>query len=150
MHAMTTHDRQTTPLRWRMQFSPVRKCVPLARSLASKTLASWGYGQEDIDRVVLVCGELAANAVAHGGGRGHLFEVRLTVDGPRCLVEVSDASRTPPCPIEAGEDDEGGRGLLLVDSLSEETGHHVRHPVGKTVWARLILGSPSEESVCTS
>ncbi|MCX4663396.1 ATP-binding protein [Streptomyces uncialis] len=100
--------------------------------------------------MVLVCGELSANAVQHGGRRGHLFEVRLTVDGPRCLVEVSDASRTPPRPTKAGEDDEGGRGLLLVDSLSEETGHHYRYPLGKTVWARLILGSPSEESVCTS
>lgn len=150
MHAMTTHDRQTTSLRWQMQFSPVRKCVPLARSLVSKTLASWGYGQEDIDLVVLVCGELSANAVQHGGRRGHLFEVRLTVDGWRCLVEVSDAGRTPPRPTKAGADDEGGRGLLLVDSLSEETGHHDRYPVGKTVWARLSLGSPSEESVCTS
>lgn len=101
MHAMTTHDRQATPLRWQMQFSPVRKCVPLARALVSKTLASWGYGQEDIDRVVLVCGELSANAVEHGGRRGHLFEVRLTI-GPHCLVEVSDASRTPPAPPRLG------------------------------------------------
>ncbi|MFF3833540.1 ATP-binding protein [Streptomyces sp. NPDC002455] len=150
MHAMTTYDRQTTQLRWQMQFSPVRKCVPLARALVSKTLASWGCGQEDIDRVVLVCGELSANAVQHGGRRGHLFEVRLTVDGPRCLVEVSDASRTPPRPTKAEDDDEGGRGLLLVDSLSEETGYHDRHPIGKTVWARLLLGSPSKESACTS
>lgn len=79
MHAMTTHDRQTTPLRWQRQFSPVHKCVPLARSLVSKTLASRGYG------------------------------------------EVSDASRTPTRPTKAGEKDEGGRGLLLVDSLSGES-----------------------------
>ncbi|WP_328496210.1 ATP-binding protein [Streptomyces sp. NBC_00414] len=150
MHAMTTHDRQTAPLRWRMQFSPVRKCVPLARSLVSKTLANWGYDQEDIERVVLVCGELSANAVEHGCRQGRLFEVRLTVDGPSCLVEVSDADRTPPRRIKAGEDDEGGRGLLLVDRLSAETGHHDRHPIGKTVWARLILNSPNEESACMS
>ncbi|MFG2169997.1 ATP-binding protein [Streptomyces niveus] len=150
MHTMTTHDRQASPLRWQMEFSPVRKCVPLARSLVAKTLASWRYGQEDIDRVALVCGELSANAVEHGGMLGHPFEIRLTVDGPRCLVEVSDASRVPPRPLKAGEDDEGGRGLLLVASLSEETGHHDRRPVGKTVWARLTLGGPNEESVCTS
>lgn len=51
MHAMTTHDRQTTPLRWQMQFSPVRKCVPLARALVCKTLESWGYGQEDLSLI---------------------------------------------------------------------------------------------------
>lgn len=150
MHATTTHDRQTTPLRWHMQFRSVRKCVPLARALVSTTLASWGCGQEDIDRVVLVCGELSANAVEHGGRRGHLFEVRLTIDGPHGLVEVSDASRTPPRPTQAGEDEEGGRGLFLVAAFSEETGHHDRHPIGKTVWARLTLSSPSEESACTS
>ncbi|MDQ0986990.1 hypothetical protein [Streptomyces sp. V2I9] len=55
-----------------------------------------------------------------------------------------------PLPTQAGEDDECGRGLLLVAALSEETGHHDRHPIGKTVWARLILSSPSKESVCTS
>ncbi|MEU8630283.1 ATP-binding protein [Streptomyces sp. NPDC048669] len=122
----------------------------LARSLVSKTLASWGFGQEDIGRVALVCGELSANAVEHSGRRGHLFEVRLTADGARCLIEGSDASRTPPRATKAGEDDEGGRGLFLVDSLSAESGHHDRHPVGKTVWARLILDSSNEESVCTS
>ncbi|GAA1351641.1 ATP-binding protein [Streptomyces beijiangensis] len=151
MHTMTPHDRQTAPLRWQMQFNPVRKCVPLARSLAAKALTSWGYGQEDIDRVVLVCDELSANAVEHGNRRGHLFEVRLTADGPHCLVEVSDATRTPPHSIAAGEDDEGGRGLLLVAALAEEIGHHDRHPVGKTVWARLSLGTPKEdETSCTS
>lgn len=147
---MTSHDRQTIPLWWHMQFSPVRKCVSLARAFVSKTLANSGFSQEDIDRVALVRGELSANAVEHGGRRGHLFEVRLTADGPRRLVEVSDASRTPPRPAKAGEDEEDGRGLPLVDSLFEKTGHHDRYPVGETVWARLSLGSPSEDSVCTS
>ncbi|MGW7355035.1 ATP-binding protein [Streptomyces sp. NPDC054784] len=146
---MTKHDRQATQLRWKTRFSAVRRSVRQARGLVSQTLASGGYGQEDIDRVVLVCGELSANAVEHGGGHGHLFEVRLTVDGPRCLVEVSDSSRTPPLLVDAGDDDEGGRGLLLVAALSEETGHHDRHPIGKTVWARLILDT-GEESPCTS
>jgi anti-sigma regulatory factor (Ser/Thr protein kinase) len=142
MHAMTTYDRQAAAQQWQMQFSPVRRCVPLIRGLVTKTLTAWGYGPDDIDRVVLVCGELSANAVEHGGRRGHLFEVRLTADGPHCLVEVSDASRTPPHPVEAGEDDEGGRGLLLVAALAEKTGHHDRHPIGKTVWARLVLDTP--------
>ncbi|WP_329116252.1 ATP-binding protein [Streptomyces sp. NBC_01465] len=133
-----------------MQFSSVRKCVPLVRSLVAKTLTVWGYGQDDIDKVVLVCGELSANAVEHGGRRGHRFEVRLTADGSHCLVEVSDANRTPPRLVEAREDDEGGRGLLLVTALAEETGHHDRNPIGKTVWARLVVDSPKGETTCTS
>ncbi|MBD0737871.1 hypothetical protein BGM09_31795 [Streptomyces sp. CBMA29] len=42
---------------------------------------------------------------------------------------------------EAGIDDERGRGLALVAALAKETGHHLRVPVGKTVWARLELGA---------
>ncbi|MFJ6695578.1 ATP-binding protein [Streptomyces sp. NPDC091272] len=147
---MTAHDRQTTTQQWQMQFRSVRKCVPLIRGLVTKTLANWGYGQDDIDRVTLVCGELSTNAVEHGGRRGHLFEVTLTADGPHCLVEVSDAGRTPPRPVEADEDDEGGRGLLLVAALSKETGYHDRDPIGKTVWARLALNAPEVPSPCTN
>lgn len=150
MHAMTTHDRQTTTRRWHMQFRSVLKCIPLIRSLVTKSLANWGYGQDDIDRVTLVSGELATNAVAHGGRRRHLFEVRLTVEGPHCLVEVSDASRTPPRPVEAGPDDEDGRGLALVVAVAAETGHYDRDPIGKTVWARLVLDAPKKETPYTS
>ncbi|MFI0982478.1 ATP-binding protein [Streptomyces sp. NPDC021093] len=150
MHAMTAHDRQTTTQQWQMQFRSVRKCVPLVRGLLTKKLANWGYGQDDIDRVTLVCGELSANAIEHGGRHGPLFEVKVTAEGPHCLVEVSDASRTPPRPVEADQDDEGGRGLLLVAALAEETGHHDCHPTGKTVWARLVLDAPKGETPCTS
>ncbi len=146
MLAMTAHDQQTATQRWQMQFRSVRKCVPQVRGLVITTLASWGYSRDDIDRVALVCGELSTNAVEHGGRRGHLFEVKLTADGPRCLVEVSDASRTPPRPVETGEEDESGRGLLLVAALSEETGHHDRDPIGKTVWARLALDAPQDRT----
>lgn len=88
--------------------------------------------------MVLVCGELATNAVQHGHKRGHLLEVRLTHEDTSCLVEVSDAaSGRLPCRTRATEDDEHGRGLQLVAALAKETGHRPRDPIGKTVWARL-------------
>ena len=90
--------------------------------------------------MVLVCSELATNAVQHGHKRGHLFEVRLTHEDTTCLVEVSDAACSRlPHRREAGEGEEHGRGLQLVAALAKETGHRPRDPIGKTVWARLVL-----------
>ncbi|MGP3925342.1 ATP-binding protein [Streptomyces sp. 8N616] len=141
MHPTTTHD-QATEQRWKMQFASNPKCVSLARRLVGKTLTSWGYSSDDVLRVILVCSELATNAVLHARKPGHLFEMCLTADGANCLVEVSDASGRPPRPVDSHTDDEHGRGLQLVASLTEETGHHPRTPIGKTVWARLHLGAP--------
>lgn len=123
-----------------MQVTSTPRCVRLVRSQVGETLRNWSYEQEDIDRLVLVCSELATNAVRHGHKRGHLFEVRLTHEDTSCLVEVSDAASSRlPHRREAGEDEEHGRGLQLVAALAKETGHRPRDPIGKTVWARLVL-----------
>ncbi|MGP3951782.1 ATP-binding protein [Streptomyces sp. 7N604] len=144
MHPMTTQNRATEQ-QWKMQFASNPKCVSLARRLVGKTLTHWGYSQDDVLRVILVCSELTTNAVLHARKPGHLFEVRLTADGANCLLEVSDASRRPPRPVDPDTDDEHGRGLQLVVSLTEETGHHPRTPIGKTVWARLHLDAPERD-----
>ena len=81
----------------------------------------------------------------HGHRAGHLFEVQVTVERADCLVEVSDPTPRPPRPVTAGADDEHGRGLQLIAALAEETGHRPRNPIGKTVWARLLLTEPKEK-----
>lgn len=145
MLPMTEHD-QPIAEQWHMQFASSPKCVPLVRKQIGKALEDWGYSADDIDRTLLVCGELATNAVQHGPSPSPLFEVRVTAGGATCLVEVSDTSPLPPRPVRAGSDDEHGRGLQLVAALAEETGHHFRHPLGKTVWARLLLDASKEET----
>jgi anti-sigma regulatory factor (Ser/Thr protein kinase) len=146
MLPMTTYDQQAAARRWKMQFTSSPKCVSLVRKQVSKALAGWGYGQDDIDRALIVCSELATNAVEHGHSPGRLFEVRVTAEGTTCLVEVSDASPRLPHPVIAGTYDEHGRGLQLVAAIAEETGHRPRDPLGKTVWARLLLDAPKEET----
>ncbi|WP_231981359.1 ATP-binding protein [Streptomyces malaysiensis] len=141
------NQQQTMAQRWAMQFTSTPRCVRLVRSLVNKTLLSWGYGREDIDRTVLVRSELAANAVRHGHRHGHRFEVRLSGEGATCLVEVSDPlSRRLPRLLETSDEDEHGRGLQLVSALAKEMGHRARNPIGKTVWARLSLVTPEEET----
>ncbi|WP_369260149.1 ATP-binding protein [Streptomyces sp. R35] len=142
---MTTPNQQAARL-WTMQFTSTPRCIALVRRQVGRALAGWGYGQDDIDRALLICSELATNAVQHGHRAGHLFEVRVTAQRADCLVEVSDPTPRQPRPVTAGTDDERGRGLHLVAALAEETGHRPRSPLGKTVWARLLLGEPKEET----
>ncbi|MDX3529964.1 ATP-binding protein [Streptomyces sp. ID05-39B] len=129
-------------MEWRMEFTPHERCVGLVRRQVHRTLTRWGCGEDDVDTAVLVCSELATNAVRYAYVPHQNFEVRVGVTGKECLVEVSDVSDTPPRAVAPGVDAEHGRGLLLVAALAESVGHRERTPVGKTVWARLLLNGP--------
>ena len=82
----------------------------------------------------LVCCELVANAVEHGGGRG---VVRIQIVGLRQVrVEVDDAD--PAGNLTVGRSRLGahrGRGLTLVSSVA--SWGVTRTVAGKTVWANL-------------
>ena len=84
----------------------------------------------DGDVVALLVSELVTNALLHGSG-----EVRLRVlpvDGG-VRVEVHDASRTLPSLRHPRPDEEGGRGIALVDTLATTWGADACDD-GKTVW----------------
>ncbi len=61
----------------------------------------------------------------------------LVSDLRQVVVFVWDASLRPPAPADPGADAENGRGLLLVEALSERWGHF-GYDGGKVVWARLL------------
>ena len=83
----------------------------------------------------MVASELVENAVRHGGGPKR---VRATLNGTALTVSVEDHLPTPPQLAEPRPDQPGGRGMVLVDRLSEEWGHR-RTASGKIVWARLRM-----------
>ncbi|MFI7707718.1 ATP-binding protein [Nonomuraea sp. NPDC049480] len=60
------------------------------------------------------------------------------------LIEVWDTRNARPTRYESTLDDEGGRGLFLVEHLSIQWG--TRYPLtgGKTVWSRLAVGGSDE------
>jgi len=67
-----------------------------------------------------VISELVANAVEHGAGP---ITLTLWLTEGRIRGEVADAGTgAPPAPVESSEDSERGRGLTLVDALSERWG----------------------------
>jgi anti-sigma regulatory factor (Ser/Thr protein kinase) len=121
------------------RFSATRRGARLARLLAAHQLTEWGHprGTQAHDTVVLVVAELAANAVLHGRVPGRDFALSLSHDESRGVVriEVTDTHPAQPARLAPGPDEDGGRGLLLVDELAADWGVDDRLGPGKTVWA---------------
>ncbi|MFF4283059.1 ATP-binding protein [Streptomyces kronopolitis] len=86
--------------------------------------------------------ELVTNAVQATAAGGPDIGVRFVWAGVRLRLEVRDASDELPVRNEAEEDDECGRGLVLVDALAHGWGV-VRDAIGKTVWAEVVVGDAS-------
>ncbi|GGV07114.1 hypothetical protein GCM10010275_54060 [Streptomyces litmocidini] len=103
-----------------MRFTSTPRAARLARHLVAVRLDEWGvpYGTEPHESVVLIAGELTANAVRHGHVPGRDFHLLLRVTTPprpTVRVEVTDtrAERLPPRPGELpAPHGDGGRGLL--------------------------------------
>jgi hypothetical protein len=66
---------------------------------------------------------------------GAAVRMWLVCDGKQVVVFVWDASPQPPSRADPSEDDESGRGLLLVEAVSERWGHFGFDGGGKVVWA---------------
>ncbi|PJE95423.1 hypothetical protein CUT44_23655 [Streptomyces carminius] len=137
-----------------MDFTASPKGARLARRVAVRRLGEWGHPPEsDVSCTVsLLVGELAANAVRHGGGSGsgaapgREFRLRLVHEAGAGLlrVEVSDDSPLwpPAVPALPSGEEESGRGLFLVDVLADCWGVAPCEPAGKTVWAEVAARPP--------
>ncbi|KUM72387.1 ATP-binding protein [Streptomyces curacoi] len=116
-----------------------RRHVPTARQHIRKALAAWAITDELADTVVLSANELVTNAVTHCRTSDAQIKVTLTLDGPELLLEVCDPDRDRlPHIHDSGPDEEGGRGLALVEELADIWGHR-QEPYAKCVWARFTL-----------
>ncbi|MFE7464866.1 ATP-binding protein [Streptomyces sp. NPDC057499] len=94
-----------------------------------------GWGLLDVaDGAELALTELIANVVRHvPGSRCQTFIFRLPDGGVR--VEVADESTDLPYLVVRDELDEGGRGLVMVEALTDRWGVEPRRDGrGKTVW----------------
>ncbi|MDH6137463.1 anti-sigma regulatory factor (Ser/Thr protein kinase) [Kitasatospora sp. MAA4] len=112
------------------------KSPGFARKLLDNLLARVEGGERFAEAGELVASELVANAVRHGTRRDQLVWVHLDVDEVRLRIEVHDASSTYPVVQGLDLEQESGRGLLLVEELSERWGCGPRPVgIGKVVWA---------------
>jgi anti-sigma regulatory factor (Ser/Thr protein kinase) len=117
-------------------FAPEILSVPRARRAVRAQLADWEL-HHACEFAELLAGELVANAVQHARGR---VRVSLSSEGGRLRCEVEDSSRRLPRRRPAAAEDEGSRGLHLVEALSSGWGS-VPTRRGKVVWFELAVAA---------
>jgi anti-sigma regulatory factor (Ser/Thr protein kinase) len=135
----------TWPLRSCLELGALPSAVPCARLHSRQVL--WEWKLDSLSKAAeLLVSELVTNAVQAAAGREIPVPIRLRLssDKTHVLIEVWDADPKPPKPktLDAGGippiGDEGGRGLFLVDTLSEHWGWYpMRESSGKVVWAEV-------------
>lgn len=128
---MATRPQRESWTVWR-----VPQAVGHARRFTRRTMRTWGVSGDALDTVLLVVSELVTNALVHTDGRVRL---ELTLVNHRLRVAVADSSpRTPARATRIGWEATGGRGILLVEAMSDAWG---TLPVsgGKQVWSEISL-----------
>ncbi|MFF3503689.1 ATP-binding protein [Streptomyces sp. NPDC003247] len=116
-----------------------RRHVPSTRQRVRKALADWGVADELADGVTLLANELVTNAVTHCRVSYAQVGVTLIHHGTDLILEVSDPDRDRlPRLHHSGPDEEGGRGLALVEALADAWGCR-QERYAKCVWARFTL-----------
>lgn len=132
----------------RLALAALPGSVRVARRHVHDVLRRWEL-PELIETAELVVSELSTNAVKATGimtdspcygqlsGGLNAICVGLRVTRPALVVEVWDSSPNPPRVADADPDDEGGRGLFLVETLTTRWGHRLPATGGKVVWAEI-------------
>lgn len=118
--------------------------VPVARSQVAALAQNLGLpiSDETLETVELLASEVIANAVLHSDSP---CDVAVTRTDERLRVEVTDTDPSLPSVVEAGPNDESGRGLLLVEALADAWGTQPE-PLGKTTWFE-IRPEPSADDL---
>ncbi len=114
--------------------------VPCARLHARQLMWEWRLTGLS-ESVELVVSELITNGVTASLSLKQNFPVRLWLlsDKARVLILVWDASRKEPARIEKDEEAENGRGLLLVEAISDQWNWYRTEDMGgKVVWASVV------------
>ena len=136
----------SAPFRDSLELGAYETAPGTARGHARNLLREWGLVRltEAAEQVIseLVTNSFrATEAVRWPAGRPPV-RLWLRADQRRLCVLAWDAVTAPPRPRVAGENDENGRGLVIVEALSTEWGCYETSPPlgGKATWA--LLGEP--------
>jgi anti-sigma regulatory factor (Ser/Thr protein kinase) len=121
-------------------FTNAAESVPKARQSVRKILQACKYDSDLVDAALLCTSELVTNAVMHAA-TAPTFTVICKLRIDMMTIGVIDRDPGLPRKLDTCEDNDFGRGLLLVESLSDEWGVETRRH-GKMVFARLKVIAP--------
>ena len=125
------------PLQDFLELGALPGAVPCARLHARQVIWEWGLARL-ADSVEIIVSEIVTNAVQASRSLEWTHSVRLWLlsDKARVLILVWDANPQPPVRVDADDEAESGRGLLLVETISDQWGSFAtRETGGKAVWA---------------
>ncbi|KKD08688.1 SpoIIE family protein phosphatase [Streptomyces sp. WM6386] len=108
-----------------------------ARHMIRAAVRAWG-ARDRADEIELVADELITNALMHTEGAAVVTLRVLAGSDRRIRVEVEDSSSALPRRREAGGSGVSGRGLLLVDLLTDVWGGEARGG-GKWGWGEFVV-----------
>ncbi|WP_411143234.1 ATP-binding protein [Streptomyces sp. x-80] len=133
---------------WSLHLRREPASVPLARRLLLGTMETAGVDPDICYDLSVALSEACANAVEHGGdATTEDYRVTAFIDGDTCRIEVTDSGpgfrpgpaprrspvdRTPapvPTPTQAPAYAEDGRGLFLIEALTDHV--HYRNRTGR-------------------
>jgi anti-sigma regulatory factor (Ser/Thr protein kinase) len=116
---------------------PMSSESPAAARAFARRSGCPAHALEVLEDALLLISELVTNSVLHGGPP---IVLAIECDGEALNVRVRDGAADLPVPRVAGADDESGRGLTLVELLTDTWGVEPvsdEHGAGKQVWFQL-------------
>ncbi len=116
--------------------------VPAARRFATEALK--GVSADTLDAVELMVSELATNCVRHASVA---FDLTVAQERGTIRVEATDRAGGTPTMRSPGPEDPTGRGLQIVNMLSESWGVDHASGQGKTVWLTISAQASEPASV---
>ncbi|ABD11363.1 putative PAS/PAC sensor protein [Frankia casuarinae] len=120
------------------------RAVGQARHAVNAALRRWQQ-PETIETAELLVSEIVTNAIRYSRVPGELV---LRSVPTALYIEVSDSDSHLPRVLHPNEQEEHGRGLILVDALAARWGTRPTHS-GKTVWCQLDTGTDTGPEIFT-
>lgn len=128
---------QTAGWSYETVLAPEPRSVSKARDFIHEHLVAHGH-LSLVEDVRLVTSELTTNAMVHARTP---FVVNLSAIDGGVRLTITDGSATPPVRTTPNLTDMNGRGLMLVELLSDKWGARTESDGSKSVWASFAFRS---------
>jgi anti-sigma regulatory factor (Ser/Thr protein kinase) len=146
---MTVTSPAPWPLQTRLELAAHATVPGVVRGHVRAVAGEWGLARL-ADTAELLASEIATNAIqasqrleaSEDLATVPVVRLWLTSDGTSMVIHIWDASDEMPIRQTTAPDEEGGRGLMLVDALAKDWGSYRKAAGGKVVWAMITAADP--------